>query len=124
MFQPLRMVIDDVPVKIRVPDLGLEEACKAEFMSKVTEVHSFPSLGMGLPGCVPPGHPCNGQSDLFGSRLYRRPFAMMDIDEMEAAVYRGDMSVDEYMRATGDDSFIDPFVDNGESGEVGNARRA
>ena len=125
VFQPLRMVIDDVPVKIRVPDLGLEGPCKAEFMSKVTEVQTFPALGLGLPGCVPSGLPFNGQSDLFGSRPHRRSFAMMDLDEMEAAVYRGEMSVDEYMRAVDGDAFIDPFVDTGnEPGEVADARRA
>ena len=124
VFQPIRLVIDDVPVKLRVPELGLEEACKAEFMAKVTEVHSFPALGMGLPGSLLSGLPGNGQSDLFGERLHRRPFAMMDLDEMEAAVYRGEMSVDEYMRETGDDGFMDPFVDTGEPVEVANGRHA
>ena len=124
VFQPIRFVIDDVPVKLRVPDLGLEEPCKAEFMAKVTEVHAFSTLGIGLPGSMLSGLPSNEQPDLFGSRLHRRSFAMMDLDEMEAAVYRGEMSVDEYMRATGDDSFIDPFVDNGEPGEVANGRHA
>jgi hypothetical protein len=121
VFKPIRFVIDDVPVKLRVPDLGLEEPCRAEFMAKVTEVHSFSTLGMGLPGSVLTGTPGN---DLFGARQ-RRPFAMMDIDEMEAAVYRGEMSVDEYMRAMDGDAFIDPFVDTGsETGEVANGRHA
>ncbi len=122
VFKPIRFVIDDVPVKLRVPEMGLEEPCRAEFMAKVTEVHSFPSLGIGLPGSMLTGAPDN---DLFGSRVHRRSFAMMDIDEMEAAVYRGEMSVDEYMRAVDGDAFIDPFVDTGsEPGEVADARRA
>jgi hypothetical protein len=117
VFRPVRFTIDDVPVKLRTPSLGLEEECRREFLVKVNEAPIFPALSFPLGG-----QPGPGMADLFGERQHRRPFAMLDIDEMEAAVHRGEMTIDEYMQATGDDGYMDPFVDAGEPREVNNAR--
>jgi len=124
VFQPVRFVIDEMPVKLRTPDLGLDGQCREEFKARVVEVQNLPIMGLGLPGGLPSGPPCRGQPDLFGSHPHRRTFAMMDLDELEAAVYRGEMTVDEYLEVVDNQAFIDPFVDGGEPGEVGDARRA
>ena len=122
VFKPVRFVIDDLPLKLRIPDLGLQEQCRAEFNAKVNEAPVFPSfssLGAGRTGF--PG--LQGQDDLFGSRG-QRPFAMLDLDEMEAAVRRGEMTVQEYIEATEGEGYIDSFVDQGDLvGEVNDGGR-
>ena len=37
LYDPFRVVMDDVPVETLMPDFGLLEQCKAEFAEKVTE---------------------------------------------------------------------------------------
>ena len=109
LFRPLRVIIDDVPVKVRMPDLGLEAECRAEFNAKVDEAPLFPAFGLPINGQqhLMAGFP---DTDLFGTRSHR-PFAMLDLEEMEEAVRRGEMTVQEYIEATEGDAFIDPFVD-------------
>ncbi len=122
VFKPVRFVIDELPVKLRVPDLGLTEECRAEFAAKVNEAPLFPAFSLPINGYADAmrGLPA---PDLFGSRQHQRPFAMLDIDEMEEAVRRGEMTVQEYIEATEGDAFIDPFVDQGDLGEVHDGRR-
>lgn len=123
VFQPVRFVIDELPLQLRVPDLGLEESCKAEFMTKVNEMPTFPALGL-RPGClVPPGPLFAGGPDLFGERGHHRQFAMLDLDELEAAVHRGEMTMQEYFEAVDASGYADGFVDQDSLGEVNDARR-
>lgn len=118
VFRPVRFTVDEVPVKLRVPELGLEEQCRAEFMAKVNEVPTFPSLSFRLGGALPSAARAAGDPDPFATCGQRRQFAFMDLDEMEAAVHRGEMTVQEYLDATEGDGFIDPFVDAGEVHDV------
>ena len=114
VFGAVRFTIDELPVKLRVPDLGLEGQCRAEFVAKVDEAPTF-AFGTDRLG----GQPFS----LFAPRN-DRPFAMLDLDEMEEAVRRGEMSVQEYIEATEGDAFMDPFVDRCETREVNDGRRA
>lgn len=122
LFRPVRVVIDEVPVKLRTPDLGLVDLCRAEFMAKVNEAPTIRFPGLGMPG-LPPS---TGEADRFGTRQHQRHFAFLDLDDMEAAVHRGEMTVQEYLEATEGDGFgfVDPFVDASEPREVNDARRA
>jgi len=109
VFKPVRFVIDDVPVKLRVPDMGLEDECRREFMAKVNEAPATPaafSLSFNSRQHTMFGLP---ETDMFGGRRHHRPFAFLEIDEMEEAVRRGEVSVDEYL--TEGDTFVDPFVE-------------
>ena len=106
VFRPVRFTIDELPVKLRVPDLGMEAQCRAEFAAKVDEAPAFPAFNW-LADRVR----CQ-QNDLLPTR--DRPFAMLGIDEMEEAVRRGEMTVAEYIAATEGDGFGDPFlIDDG-----------
>lgn len=109
VFRPIRMVIDDVPVNLRVPNMGLDDYCASEFKAKVVEVPQMPPMrafnGMS------PLFPCDAQMEMFTGSTRGRAFVGMDIDDLEAAVYRGDLTVDEYIELTEGRGFIDPFPD-------------
>jgi hypothetical protein len=117
VFHPIRIIIDDLPVSLRIPDLGLEENCREEFLAKVIEVRPLP-MGTSLLS----GMPCNGQEDMFGGG-FRRHFGRLDPDDLEAAVYRGELTVDEYLQLV-DGDFLDPFGDPGCPGEGFHERHA
>jgi hypothetical protein len=121
VFKPVRFVVDELPVQLRVPGLGLGEECRREFLAKVNEAPLFPPLGLHMPGSFV--HDAQGTADPFGCARDHRPFAALDLEEMEEAVRRGEMTVDEYIAATEGDGFIDPFVDAVENREVNHARR-
>jgi len=109
VFHPIRVVIDDVPVNLRVPNMGLDAYCASEFQAKVVEVPQMPPMrsfnGMS------PLFPCDRQMEMFTGSTRGRSFVGMDIDDLEAAVYRGDLTVDEYIELTEGRGFIDPFPD-------------
>jgi hypothetical protein len=124
VFRPVRFVIDEVPVKLRVPDMGIEEQCRAEFLAKVDEAPAFafsgdPRVSHGFGTDRLGSQPF----DLFPARD-DRPFARLDLDEMEAAVQRGEMTMQEYIEAVDSAGYVDPFVDACVAEEVADGRRA
>jgi len=109
VFHPVRVVIDDVPVNLRVPDMGLSAHCASEFQAKVVEVPMMPPL-RSL-GSMSPLFPCDSQMEMFAGSTRGRALVGMDIDDLEAAVYRGDLTVDEYIELTEGRGLGDPFPD-------------
>jgi hypothetical protein len=108
VFHPIRVVIDDVPVNLRVPDMGLSAHCASEFNAKVVEVPMMPPLRT-FGGMTPFGG--DGQVEMFAGSTRGRAFVGMDMDDLEAAVYRGDLTVDEYIELTEGRGLGDPFPD-------------
>ena len=111
VFKPVRFVIDDVPVKMRVPDMGLEEQWRREFEEKVAE------STMGSLFMMPADN--RDQPGLFDART-AEAHAFPDFDDLEAMVRRGEISVDDYFRAVDGDCWVDPVV----SGEAADGQRA
>lgn len=55
--------------------------------------------------------PDDRQMEMFAGSTRGRAFVGMDIDDLEAAVYRGDLTVDEYIELTEGRGLGDPFPD-------------
>ena len=49
LFKPVRVTIDDVPVEVLVPDMGLESECEQEFKDKVKEETLMGPMSFGKP---------------------------------------------------------------------------
>jgi len=49
LFKPVRVTVDEVPVEVLIPDMGLESHCENEFKDKVTEEALAGSMCMGRP---------------------------------------------------------------------------
>lgn len=91
VFRPMRIVIDDLPVRLRVPDQGVEEACRSEFQARVRETPMFATVVRARPN--------EGQRDLFPRGPLPRPFTALDLEELEEAVRRGEIGMQEYVEA-------------------------
>ena len=117
VFSPVRFVIDDVPVKLRTPDLGLLEQCRAEFQAKVNEAPVFPAFSRTILGKDVGALPVNQDSDLFQTEQHGRPFAQLELEDLESAVQRGELTMREYFEAV--DGYMEPWAD-----EVADGRRA
>ena len=49
LFKPVRITVDDIPVEVLVPDMGLESQCEKEFKDKVIEDSLVTPMCMGRP---------------------------------------------------------------------------
>jgi len=49
LFKPVRVTVDEVPVEVLIPDMGLESECEKEFKDKVTEEALAGPMCMGRP---------------------------------------------------------------------------
>ena len=49
LFKPVRVTLDDVPVEVLVPDMGLESQCAKEFKDKVKEEPLATPMSFGRP---------------------------------------------------------------------------
>jgi len=98
LFQPLRITIDEVPVKVRLPKLDLEKACRQEFETKVREsLTVLPDLhtlhtrrGGGV--LVPPGGKVSG---------------VFDDAELSHMLETGELSLAEYYELMNDNAELD-----------------
>jgi len=52
LFEPIRCTIDDIPVRLRLPGLNLEDACRSEFKVKVRE-ELMPAIGKNKTTGIP-----------------------------------------------------------------------
>ena len=113
LFQPLRITIDEVPVKVRLPKLDLEEACRQEFLQKV---HEAPMLKLSMAPShhhfdrgsllVPPGGKVSG---------------VFDDAELSHMLETGELSLAEYYEIMNDNAELD--FDEPTNPEVQHGRR-
>ncbi len=98
LFQPVRITLDELPVEVRLPDPCMEEECRLEFIEKVTEKTAMvlPGPGTGMPFSDPMAALDPWQMGLFDIDRRYVP-GHVDLDELEMAVRRGEVSLEEYL---------------------------
>jgi len=110
LYDPIRVVLDDVPVETVMPDFGLLEECTAEFKEKVTEAAAFELQGFSqepLMAC----HGAYGYEayDSLTEAQYRQLVALEDRLEQGLITYPEYM--DRYEALTGGKVAIGPKGD-------------
>ena len=98
LFKPVRVTIDDVPVEVLVPDMGLESECEQEFKDKVKEETLMGPMSFGKPlvNTMPWRYNHREQPDLFAHHDDMAPslYTPLELEEMARS---GEITYEDYL---------------------------